>query len=113
MRREDNTDFTFVAFTFGDGSNMHLTTTDASNPYSRSVSLLEFQLFCAWLTDANPETKPFVFGSDDVYAHVSHKTPSTIHFRSVETGDYLFTFIPISFLLSVLKRGGEYLCKRL
>ncbi|GFR77393.1 hypothetical protein ElyMa_003967200 [Elysia marginata] len=104
--RANGSSYTFITFTFGKGSKMHLTTSDRLNPYSRSVTVEEFQTFQDWLRNdrkkKNTKKKSyFVFKTDDVYAHVSIQKPATAHFRSRHTSAFLFTYIPTDFLLSV------------
>jgi len=86
-----------------DDSNLFLTSLDPDNSHSKKITKKEMVCLKTLLLDQTPDTnKSCVYSKEDQwFVHKSVSEPHTVHFRDTETGEYIFTYVPILFLVNV------------
>lgn len=85
-----------------DEHTLFLTTTDPDNRHSRRVYREELEELLKWLRSTPPiESPSFLEGQDGWFVHRAISEQDAVHFRDINSGGYLYTYVPIQFLTDI------------
>lgn len=98
VKVDRETPYTIIGYKYMEDDRVFLTTTDASNPYSRRLERSEINALKAWLTtDDHGEEGVFDDILDGIYVHRALSMPGRVHVRDKATGKYVYTYVPEGF----------------
>ena len=99
--------YTIMSYRFADDSDVYITTIDVDNPHSKKLTNNEVFGLKQWLRSGDCNHGSFSGNQDNVYVHLSSNMEGYVHFRSGETEEYLYTYVPIDFIEDMCKENNK------
>ena len=96
LKADKKTRYTIIGYKFEEKSEVFITTTDPSNPYSKKLTGPEITAMKAWL-DRGDFTVSFDQIEDGISVHRTESLEGYLHVRDKQTREYIYTYVPETF----------------